>query len=183
MALELSGLAGATVTNLSMGANKLLQERKVVQTQTIRTDNRVTYTAQPSGDGTEVTDLRISITPISANSWMWIRYTIAYEMHHDTVWLIMQNSGLIGYNTQRGNIRHSGILTPLYDNDYNSTPQVSTINWFVKAGGTASRYYSPAVRSSSGGTYTLGLNRALGSISNNYETGISFGWVREIYMP
>jgi hypothetical protein len=183
MALELSGLAGATVSNLSLGGNVLLQERKIVQTQTIRTDNRTTFTAQPSGDGTEVTDLRISITPKSANSWIWIRYTIAYEMHHDTVWLMMQNSALIGYNTQRGNVRHSGILTPLYDNDYSSTPQTSTINWFVKAGNTSARYYSPAVRSSSGGTYTLGLNRALGAIQNNYETGISFGWVREIYMP
>ena len=183
MPLELAGLQGATVNNLSVGGNLLLQERKVVQTRTVRTDALNLYTAQPFGDGTEITELRISITPYSANSWIWIRYTIAYEMHHDTTFLMMQNSALIGFNRQRGNIRHSGILTPLYDNDYASTPQASTINWFQKAGSTASRYYSPAVRSTQGGTFTFGLNRALASVSNNYEVGVSFGWVREIYVP
>lgn len=183
MALELAGLQGATVNNLSIGSNLLLQERKVVQTRSVRSDVVNLYTAQPSGNGTEINELRIGFTPYSANSWIWIRYTIHYEMHHDTVFLVLQDSSLIGYNRQRGNVRHSGILTPAYDNDYNSTPQCSTINWFVKAGTTSYRVYAPAVRSSSGGTYTFGFNRALGSVSNNYEVGSSYGWIREIYQP
>jgi hypothetical protein len=162
--------------------NRLLQSGRVVQTATVRTDTRPTYTAQPSGDGTEITQLRISITPTSIYSWIWIRYTIHYEMHHDCGFGIMQNSALIGYNTYRGNVRWSNILTPLYDNDYGSTPQNSTINWFVRAGSTVSRYYSPCVRSSSGGTYTFAMNRPVGSAGqDDHENGVSFGWVREIY--
>lgn len=102
-------------------------------------------------------------------------------MHHDTVFLVHQNGSLIGYNTARGNVRHSGILTPRYDNDYSSTPNVDTINWFVKAGSTASRYYDLAVRSSSTGNYTIRVNRAYNSSgADSYEVGFSYGWAREI---
>lgn len=167
---------------ISLGSNVLMTEGQIVQTQYVRTDVRTTYSAPNTGNGTEITQLRVFITPRSATSWLWIRYVVHYEMHHDTVFLVQENGGLIGYNTERGNIRHSGILTPLYDNDYNSTPQNSTINWFVKAAYTGQRYYSLAVRSSSGGNYTFALNRSLGSTGqNDYETGISYGIVREIY--
>lgn len=167
---------------VDIGGNVLMTEGQVVQTQYVRTDVRTTYTANNSGNGTEITQLRVGITPRSATSWIWIRYTVHYEMHHDTVFLVWENGGLIGYNTERGNARHSGILTPLYDNDYNSTPQNSTINWFVRANSTAYRYYSLAVRSSSGGVYTFALNRSLGSTGqDDYETGISYGIVREIF--
>ena len=177
---NINPVAGSGLINL--GSNVLMTEGQVVQTQYVRTDVRATYTALNSGNGTEITQLRVSITPRAATSWIWIRYTVHYEMHHDTVFLVQQNSSLIGYNLERGNVRHSGILTPLYDNNYDSTPQNSTINWFVKAGSTASRYYSLAVRSSSGGQFTFALNRSVGALGqNDYENGVSYGIVREIY--
>jgi hypothetical protein len=102
-------------------------------------------------------------------------------MHHDTVFLVQENGTLIGFNTYRGNVRHSGILTPLYDNDYSTTPQSSTINWFVRAATLTSRFYDLAVRSSSSGTYTLALNRSLNSAgTDGQEVGVSFGFAREI---
>lgn len=167
---------------ISLGSNVLMTEGQIVQTQYVRTDVRTTYTALNSGNGTELTQLRVSITPRAATSWIWIRFTIHYEVNQNTVFLVQENSSLIGYNLERGNVRHSGILTPLYDNDYSSTPQNSTINWFVKAGSTASRYYSPAIRSSETSQFTFALNRSVGSTGqNDYETGISYGIVREIY--
>jgi hypothetical protein len=102
-------------------------------------------------------------------------------MHQDTVFLVQQNGSLIGYNTQRGNARWSGILTPLYDNDMNSTPQNSTINWFVRAGSTASRFYDLAIRSSQGSNFTFVLNRCLNNAgTDGQEVGVSFGFAREI---
>jgi hypothetical protein len=102
-------------------------------------------------------------------------------MHHDTVFLAQENGTLIGFNTYRGNVRHSGILTPLYDNDYSTTPQQSTINWFVRAGSTSSRFYDLAVRSSSTGVYTFALNRCLnGAGTDGQEVGVSWGFAREI---
>ena len=182
MTLTLSGIGPSTGNTISLASgHNLHQEGKVIQTVYVRSDTRGAYTANNVGDGTAITPLRLTITPQRADSWIWLRWTVFYEMHHDTVFLVHQNGSLIGYNTYSGNVRHSGILTPLYDNDYNSTPQNSTINWFVRAGSTTSRFYDLAVRSSSRGVYTFTLNRCNGSTgTDGYEVGVSFGFAREI---
>jgi hypothetical protein len=182
MSLTVSKLAPSTGTDISLESGHVLEhEGKVIQTVTVRSDLRSTYSAPNSGDGTPVTPLRLTITPKRSDSWIWLRWTIFYEMHHDTVFLVHQDGSLIGYNSDRGNVRWSGILTPLYDNDYGSTPQNSTINWFVQAGSTASRYYDLAVRSSNANNRTLALNRPNGNAgSDSNEVGVSFGFAREI---
>jgi hypothetical protein len=175
-------MAPATGSSIDLTAGTQLQhEGKVIQTVTVRSDARATFSSPNSGNGVPITNLRLTITPNRSDSWIWLRWTLFYEMYHDTVFLVQQDGSLIGFNTYRGNVRHSGILTPLYDNDYASTPQNSTINWFVRAGSTASRYYDLAVRSSSSGNYTLSLNRpntSTGGDSN--EVGVSYGFAREI---
>lgn len=182
MTLTVSNLNAASGNTITVPTGHVLQhEGKVIQTVYVRTDTRPTYTASPSGDGTAITQLRLTIVPKRADSWIWLRWTVFYEMHHDSVFLVQENGALIGYNTYRGNARWSGILTPLYDNDYSTTPQNSTINWFVRANTTASRYYDLAVRSSSSGTYTFALNRCLNSAgTDGQEVGVSFGFAREI---
>jgi hypothetical protein len=176
---NLNPLSGSEIGLFS--GHQLHQDGKVIQTVNVRSDVRTTYTALNTGNGTAITQLRLTIVPRRANSWIWLRWTLFYEMHHDTVFLVHQNGTLIGFNTYRGNVRHSGILTPLYDNDYASTPQNSTINWFVRADSTASRFYDLAVRSSSGTSYTFALNRTIGSTgADNSEVGVSFGFAREI---
>lgn len=181
MTVTTSSLQPASGSEIDLSSHDLLHDGKVIQTVYVKTENRTTYSAPNSGNGTAVTDLRLTIVPKRADSWIWLRWTIFYEMHHDTVFLAQENGNLIGYNTYRGNVRWSGILTPLYDNDYGSTPQVSTINWFVEAGSTNSRYYDLAVRSSSSGNHTLSLNRPNGSGgADNNEVGVSWGFAREI---
>ena len=182
MTLTVTNLIPQSGTDISMASgHRLHHEGKVIQTVYVRSDARNTYTASPSGNGTAITPLRLTITPQRADSWIWLRWTIFYEMHHDTVFLVQENGTLIGFNTYRGNVRHSGILTPLYDNDYSTTPQSSTINWFVRAATLTSRFYDLAVRSSSSGTYTLALNRSLNSAgTDGQEVGVSFGFAREI---
>lgn len=182
MSLTLNQLGSATGTDVSLASGHRLQhEGKVIQTITVRSDSRSTWSAPNSGNGTAVTPLRLTITPTRSDSWIWLRWTIFYEMYHDSVFLVQENGNLIGFNTQRGNARWSGILTPLYDNDYSTTPQNSTINWFVRANSTSSRFYDLAVRSSSGGNFTLALNRCLNSAgTDGQEVGVSFGFAREI---
>jgi hypothetical protein len=182
MSLTVNQLGPATGTDISLASGHRLQhEGKVVQTVYTRSDSRPVYTAFNSGDGTAITQLRLTITPTRSDSWIWLRWTIFYEVHHDTVFLVQQNGSLIGFNTQRGNARWSGILTPLYDNDYSTTPQNSTINWFVRAGSTASRFYDLAIRSSQGSNFTFVLNRCLNSAgTDGQEVGVSFGFAREI---
>lgn len=162
-------------------AHQMQHQGKVVQTITVTTSSRGTYAANNSGNGTQITPLNLTITPWRADSWIWLRWTVAYEMHHDTVFLVQQDGSLIGFNTDLGNNRWSGILTPQYDNDYSTTPQVSTINWFVLAGSTAARTYQLCVRSSGGGNWTFSLNRCLNSAgTDGQEVGVSHGIAREI---
>jgi len=182
MSVTLSNIAPQSGSEVGLAVGtQLHHEGKVIQTITTRTDVRTTYSAPNSGNGTAITQLRLTITPRRSDSWIWLRWTVFYEMHHDTVFLAQENGTLIGFNTYRGNVRHSGILTPLYDNDYSTTPQQSTINWFVRAGSTSSRFYDLAVRSAGGGNWTFGLNRCLNSAgTDGQEVGVSWGFAREI---
>jgi hypothetical protein len=182
MTVTVSNIGPQSGSDISLAAGHQLQhEGKVVQTVTVRTDVRTTYSAPNSGIGTPITQLRLTITPRRSDSWIWLRWTTFYEMHHDTMFVVHQGGSLIGFNTYRGNVRFSGILTPLYDNDYSTTPQQSTINWFVRAGSTASRFYDLAVRSAGGGNWTYALNRSLNSAgTDGQEVGVSWGIAREI---
>lgn len=180
MTLTVGGLAPATGTQLQIN-NGLIQQGTVIQWVQASTSVRTTYTAQPSGNGTAITQLNLTITPRRADSVIWLRWTTFYEMHHDCGFVVLRDSNLIGYNTYRGNVRWSNILTPAYDGDNSSTPQQSTINWFDPAGNTTARTYSLAVRSSSTGTFTYALNRSLNSAgTDGQEVGHSWGWAREI---
>jgi hypothetical protein len=180
MTVTLGGLAPATGTQTTIN-NGLIQQGTVVQYVQVGSSVRTTYTSSPSGNGTAITQLNLTITPKRADSVIWLRWTVFYEMHQDNMFLVQKDSSLIGYNTYRGNVRWSGILAPRYDNDYSSTPQVSTINWFDPAINTTARTYSLAVRGSGSGTYTFGLNRSLASTgTDGQEVGHSWGWAREI---
>jgi hypothetical protein len=163
-------------------AHQMQHQGKVVQTITVTTSARPTLTAINSGNGTLISSaLNLTITPWRADSWIWLRWTVAYEVNHDTVFLVQQDGTLIGYNTDLGNNRWSGIVTPQYDADYSTTPQVSTINWFVLAGSTAARTYQLCTRSSGGSNHTFALNRTISSAgTDGQENGVSHGIAREI---
>ena len=180
MTVTLGGLAPASGTELTI-TNRLIQQGTVIQNVQASSSVRTTYTAAASGDGTAITQLDLTITPVRSDSVIWLRWTVFYEMHHDTGFVVHRDGTLIGYNTYRGNVKWSNILTPFYDNDYSTTPNVSTINWFDPAGSTAARTYSLAVRSSSATAYTFALNRSLSSAgADGQEVGHSWGWAREI---
>jgi hypothetical protein len=160
---------------------------EILQARYIRSDARVLYSAPPSGNGTTVTQLEISIAPKKANSDLLIRWMINGEMHQDGVILMHQNRQLIvlpgyeGYNNVQGNSRWSGITASVYDVDESTTPQNWFIQYSIPAMTTEPRTYAPAVRSSSGGSYTLSLNRVLnGTGTDGQENMVSTGVIMEI---
>jgi hypothetical protein len=182
MTVSTNNIWPATGSEITLGSGtRLHHEGKVIQTIYVRSDARPTYTALNSGDGTAITQLNLTITPQRGDSFIWLRWVVHYEMHHDSVFVVQENGTLIGYNTFRGNARFSGILTPIYDNDYGSTPQTSTINWFVRASTTTARTYQLAVRSAGGNNWTFAMNRPVGSSGvDGHENGVSYGFAREI---
>lgn len=183
MTLTVNNLTPASGSEISIpSGHKLSHQGKVVQTVYVRSDARVTYSALPTGDGTAITQMNLTITPTRADSTIWLRWTMFYEMYHDCMFVVQRNGVLIGYNTSRGNVRFSGILTPKYDNDYSSTPQNDTINWFDQPNTTSAVTYSLAVRSSNSPTNTFALNRTVANAGadSGHEVGVSWGFAREI---
>lgn len=190
MTLALSNLGAATTANqIGITTNHVFaQSGKVIQTVWVRSDARNTYTAPTSGIGTVLTPLNLTITPKRKDSTIWLRWTVFTEAHHEVMLVVHRDDTLIGYNRDRGDVRFSGILTHLYDNDYSTTPSSYTVNWFDTPGdgldttaNQSSFVYKLACRSASGSAYTLGLNRSLSSTgADGQEVGVSFGWAREI---
>jgi hypothetical protein len=200
-------LPGAIVYNKALGELEIYQNESwqsiamagsVVQTVYVRSDNRATYSALNSGDGSTITDLSITITPRYKESWILCRWMINGEVHQDTSFLVHQDGSLAspltlanyppgwqnraGYNTVEGNNRWSCMFTGNYDRDESSTPSNYEMLWIDTANGsTTTRVYSPAIRSSSAGVFTLALNRTLGSTgADNHEMTVSMGFAMEI---
>lgn len=159
----------------------------VIQTVTVRTDARNTYSVANSGDGQPVGDLNLYITPKYSSSLLIMQWMINGESHYDTSWLIHKEGFLIttpgyeGYNSQGGNNRWSGVLISKYDNNYNSTPSNLFLQFAYPAVDTSFQKFAPAVRSSSSGTTTFYLNRTLASAgADEYENSVSSGIIWEV---
>lgn len=178
MTLTVSSISPRTGNELTVDSNTQLEiPGSIIQTVYVRSDAFEDLTAPGTPtDGINIPSLRITMTPKRSDSWIWLRWTVHYEMHHDTNFVVKEDDVLIGTNTDAGGNRR-GILTPQYDNNYDSTPQVNTINWFVKAGSTTSRYYDLCVKSSNATARSFTLNR---STRGGDERGISYAFVKEI---
>lgn len=184
---NLEGLADNNNVITIPAGHKLYVPGMVAQAKYVRTDARSTYTSAVSGNGTTITDLNISITPKFANSLLIMTWMINCEFHQDNVFLVHKDGALVtttgyeGYNNLAGNNRWSGVATPAYETDQNSTPINTYIQYAIPAGSTSSATYAPAIRASGGTAYTLYLNRTQGSAGADiYEVGISTGVIMEV---
>lgn len=160
----------------------------IVQVSRVRYDSRTNWSSNNNGNGTEITGLRLSITPRHSGNLLLCQWVLSGEIHHDNVFLVFRDgnlitSGDVGYNSEVGNNRWSGFITSTYDsaNDNSSTPHHWFMQYFTTAENTNNRFYSPAVRSSGGGNFTLSLNRTNGSTGQDgHEMTVSTGVVYEI---
>jgi hypothetical protein len=172
--------------NIASG-DTLYYPGKIAQVVQIRSDNHVTYSSPSTGDGTTITELRMTIIPKFANSILAITFMINGELHQDNVFLMHRNDALItdtsyqGYNNVAGNVRSSGIASGFYDQNEDSTPSNWCLQYFIPAVNTNSRTYAPAVRGSGGSAYTFAINRTISGASQDaYERMVSTGTIMEI---
>jgi hypothetical protein len=145
----------------------------VLQMVERRTEIRAHYACATSGDGT-LTDIYVDIVPIRSNSKIVLQFMVNGEAHQDVVYLVSRSIGgaaatLIGFNTNRGNVRHSGVAASTYDQDQNSTPENMYISWSDFPNTLSSVRYYVSVRSSSSAAYTFALNGTLNG--TNFSTG------------
>jgi hypothetical protein len=177
----------STNTILLASGTQIYEPNTIIQTVTVRSDLRTTYSSPITGNGTTIAALNTTITPKRSSSLLLITWMINGEMHHNNVFTVHQDNALItttgfqGFNNEVGNVRWSGIAAGVYDRNEDSTPSNWIIQYAASAGSTTSRTYAPAVKSAGGTAYTFAFNRTLtGSISDNNESMISTGMIMEI---
>jgi hypothetical protein len=156
----------------------------IIQTVYVRSDTRTSYASNNSGNGTTVSELNLTITPINANNRIICQWMINGEIHHNNVFLIHRDGALITTAGEEGrnsvsNSRWVGYASAFYDQNESSTPSNWVIMYSQIAGTAASRTYAPAVRSSIGTNYTFFLNRTVASTGadgneNMVSTGIAY---------
>ena len=160
----------------------------IIQTVYVRSDTRTNFASGPSGDGTTITPLGLTITPTNANSRIICQWMINGELHQDNVILIHRDGSLITTAGEEGrnsisNNRWIGYASGFYDQNEDSTSSNWVIMYSQIAGSTATRTYAPAVRSSSSATYAFYLNRTIGSTDageDAYERMVSTGVLYEV---
>jgi hypothetical protein len=180
--ITVGSIAPATGNTLTMQTGHVIRQPNVyINHWYVRDDTRTTYAANNSGNGTAITGVRLTITPRYSNSTIRLRWTLHGEGNENIGFLVHRGGSLIGFNTQRGNVRHSCIATCLYDQNVDSTPHLTTVDWYDRPGTASSIFYDVAVRSTGGSNYTYFHNRTSGSTgTGNHEIGISFGFAWEI---
>jgi hypothetical protein len=171
------------------GKTILGRDGGIIQTVFVRSDERINYSALPTGDGNTLTSLGLTITPKSVGSRLICQWMINGELHQDALFVIHRNGQLIstgdspGFNALNGNVRWSGVASGFYDTNEDSTPSNWVLMYSQLSDSLAPRTYAPAIRSSSGGTYTLGLNKCINYTvtgQDNVEIMVSTGVVYEV---
>jgi hypothetical protein len=160
----------------------------IIQVVTKRSDTQTIYSSLNSGNGTTITELNMTITPLSASSRLIMTWHVVYEVYYENIFVIHRDGALItdsgeeGYNSAVGNVRYSGYVGAPYENaaDAATTPAVSKITYGEIAGSTTARTYAPAIRASGATSYTLYLNRSVNNPGDNAESGVSFGRIYEV---
>ncbi len=106
---------------------------------------------------------------------------------HDHMFVVYRGGSLIGYNTDVGQQRWSGVSQGWYDRDNNSTQYNNSIVWYDSAPSDATFpvgteiVYRVGTRSSNNANYTYWLNRTDSRGGQNaYENTVSAGYVMEI---
>jgi hypothetical protein len=194
--LASGNLSGSTLGNAQINSNAITNTKlnfsgAVLQTRVIRYDARPSFSGPTNGTtgGTRISQLRLNITPLYANSLIICEWWIHGEANnHDSGWFVSTNSGnLVGgtyaqFNQNVGQNSHSYLLgDTFYDQDTNSTPTCSLLTYYDVPGNTSARFYEPVYGSNDGGTRTFFINRIVGSGGqNDHENGVSFGRITEI---
>ncbi len=181
--LTVGTLEAASGTNIKVSdGSALCSPGGVCQTVYVRSDERVVYTAVPSGYGIPINELSIGIAPKSARDDIILTWMINAEAGENVVFFLFQDGQYLDIGKPQD--RWNGIVTMNYDQNNDSTMYNMCLMYMLPAFSTDYRVYTPAIRSSySASNYTVTLNRTIASTGqNDYETTISTGVAMDIFI-
>jgi hypothetical protein len=179
---ELSGRKDGNHIIALPNNNTLYAPGHVIQTVWRKMDQHATYNSFADNVSRDISGLDISITLKRANSQVYLQWYLFYESHYDLTFQAKRGGTVIGFNSEVGNVRWSGIGVGEYEHSFNqdSTPSYTNLCWFDSPGSVGPHTYTLGSRSSTGTNYDIRINRSWGSFSDNYEAGVSWAIVQEI---
>ena len=155
---------------------------QVIQTAWKKMDFHGTYSANNDNVSRDITGLDVTFQLKDPTSQVYLQWWIFYETHYDVTFQAKRNGTVVGFNTEVGNTRWSGIGVSEYGHgfDNDSTPSYLHLCYVDLPGTVGPHAYSLGVRSSTGTNYTVRINRALNGFGDSYEGGVSWCMVQEI---
>jgi hypothetical protein len=159
----------------------------VVQVETIQTRATTSYTCNYStqGDGIEITELTMTITPRKAGNKMILEWVVADDSGNTSNlgYVVSRNDTLLTDSTDSSNNRWAVTSTAAYDANDNSTPTNTTIRIIDEDTLAVSSEYKLLVRATASVTATFKLNRSWDGAAagqDSYEQCLSSGIATEI---
>jgi hypothetical protein len=195
-AAGITGTIGSGVTIPAAGVTGTLGSGvfptgHVLQTKMIRYDTPVAH-----NNNTAVTGLRLTITPVSADSVLFMQWIIFGEAggNDAAMWRVYKDGSVITTAGYEGQSDYAGtsptqwdVLAGTYKAEApGSTPTTDGFSYYIKSGSTLSQYYEPFSWHSSSATVGADyqyINRSKNlqpAGQTSYEHGVSFGMIQEI---
>jgi hypothetical protein len=153
----------------------------VVQVETLQTRDKNqydhNYAAIPRTDGTEVTELRMSVTPKAAGNKMILHWEVGGEADDasQSGFVVTRNDVLLPYSTSSGNEKWDIVALASHDGDDASTPNTTSVRIIDEStlGSSTASVYKLLFRSTNGDE-RFSLNRADNDTGKqNYENVLS----------
>jgi hypothetical protein len=141
-----------------------------------------TYSANNDNVSRDIAGLNVTFQIKDPARQVYLQWWIFYECEYNVTFQAKRNDTVIGFNTEAGNVRWSGIGVGEYEHSFNtdSTPSYLHLCYVDSPGTSGPHTYSIGVRSSTGTNYTVRINRAFGSFGDNNEGGVSWCMIQEI---
>jgi hypothetical protein len=179
---ELQGPQEANHTIVLPVNTTLYTPGQTIQTVWRKFQTVATYNSYNDNVSREIAGLNVTITLKKANSKVLLKWWIFYEAHHDMTFQAIRDTTVIGFNSEVGNVRYSGMGAADYEHthDQNSTPTYQHHCWIDTPGGVGPYTYKIGSRSSTTGQYDIRMNRSWNGPSDNHEVGVSWCIVEEI---
>jgi hypothetical protein len=159
----------------------------IVQVETIQTRATTQYDINylTQGDGIEVTELTMTLTPRKAGNKMILEWVVADDSAYSSSigFIITRNGTKLTDTTDSSNNRWAVTAMCARDGDVNSTPTNTTVRIIDSNTLSVASTYRLLVRSTTTATEYFKLNRAWGGASggqNDYEQCLSSGVATEI---
>lgn len=172
-----------TVANINTNINNITAiPGTIANVVTVQTREQWTYSAPISGNGTEITPLKLTLTPKKAWNKVILEWIVNGEMTTNTVYIVTRNWVLLTDTTNGSNNRWAWITAQPYDVNVDSTPNNAIIKIIDNNTLWVESNYELRVRSSEATPRILYLNRTVISTwTDAHEASLSTWVATEIW--